>query len=137
MKKILSIAILMAFAAMVTSCSSSSDTPTAVAEKLIELMKAKDYEKVADYMYVKPGTSAEEEEQGKAMIVGLMQNKASKDIDSKGGIDSYETISETISESGEKAVVVINVIYGDGSSKEQKTKTIKGEDGKWYLDMSK
>lgn len=135
MKNLISLSIIVAFIAMFTACSPKNDTPTAVATEYMSLMKAGKYEKVADLTYVKPGTSAEDEAQGKAMIASMLKEKAGKQIEKKGGIKSFEIISEKISESGEKATVEVTTTYGDNSTEDEICTVKKGEDNKWYLDM--
>lgn len=134
MMKTLSMLVLALTCAI--ACSSSS-SPADVAMDATKCIQKGSYDKIADYIYVSPGTSAEEAEQGRAMITGMMKDKGGKQIEAMGGISSYTLVSEEISEDGAEANVKINIVYGNGTEDVNDMDLILGEDGKWYLDISK
>ena len=79
------------------------------------------------------GSSQEDKEQ----FVAFLGGKVDMTLEKKQGLASYEIISEEISEDGASAVVVANITYGDGSSKEDKMKLIKNAEGEWKISMDK
>ncbi len=130
MKKFITLFSLICAFVCAVSCSSSS-TPSSVAEQQMKAMKSGDFDKLADLFYFEP----DEAEEGKQMISGLT-SKLGPQIEEKGGIKSYEIISEEISEDGESATVVVSITYGNGSVDEEDIDTVM-HDGKWYLHFSK
>ena len=60
----------------------------------------------------------------------MANEKVAKEIESKGGIKSYEVIEETIAEDGKTAVVKMKIIYGDDSTKDSKYDLVL-VDGAW------
>lgn len=141
MKKLLSVIVVMAAVVLMAGCGSKTDTPSGVAEASIKCIMDKDYKG-----YVKLMTPANAKEQAedkdkfkeeqKAMEA-LLKEKIDKSIEKKGGIKSYEILSEELNEAGDKAKVKVKMIYGDGSEDEQTVKTKKDENGKWLLDIGK
>lgn len=129
MKRLIALFSIICAFVCVVSCSSSS-TPTSVVEQQLKAMKAGDAEKIADLFYFE-----EDIEESRQMIIGLM-SKVAPQIESKGGIDSYEITSEKISESGETAKVYYTITYGNGEVDDQDSDTIM-HDGKWYLHFTK
>ncbi len=136
MKKLIGIMALMAALFIMTSCGGGGNTPKAVAEKAVKCLQDKDYDKFADLVYMKV-KEGEDPEAGKKMLSGMMQGKADKMYEKKGGIKSYEALSEQIDESGESAVVKMKIMHGDGSDKEDDIKLKKDEQGNWKIDMGK
>ena len=61
---------------------------------------------------------------------GLQQ--ATRDIDSKGGIDDIEILSEDII--GDTAEITVKITFGNGDSDEEDCSLIK-EDGAWKLQL--
>ena len=66
----------------------------------------------------------------------MLEDKATKTIEKKGAIKSYEIISEEIAENGEKAVVRYNLNYANDTDKNQKIDLVK-VDGKWKVSSGK
>lgn len=115
-----------------------SNTPKDVAEKAVKCMQKGDYEGYVDLMYLneKEGEDAEKQKEQKEQFVALVKEKGSKSIEERGGIKSYEVVSEEIDEDGEKAVVKMKVVYGDGERNET-FKLRKDDDGNWKIDPGK
>lgn len=125
------------FIAALTMSGCSDNSPKGVAEKAVSCMQAKDWKGYVDLMYF-------EEKEGKDIakekeeFAALLKEKGDKTIDEKGGIKSYEIISEEIAEDGNTATVKAKIVYGNGE--EDKDETIKlKKDGKgnWKISLNK
>lgn len=129
--------ILVATMAMFafTACG-GGNSPKSVAEEAMSALKNKDYDKFVDcaHITVKEG---EDPEAAKKTISGMLQSKAESAYAKKGGFKSYEILSETIDESGDKAVVKVKMVYGNGEEEEEDCKMIKDEKGNWKMDIGK
>ena len=78
----------------------------------------------------------EEIEQAKQMYVSLFKDKGEKQMEKKGGIESYTLVSEELAEDGKTAKVKYDVTYGDGSVDTQKFNMVL-VDGEWKQEMKK
>ena len=133
-KTFFSLFAVMAMTLIMCSCGGGGgNTPTKVVEKSIKYIQEKNYEAYVDLIEFKEGSSQEDKEQ----FVAFLGGKVDMTLEKKQGLASYEIISEEISEDGASAVVVANITYGDGSSKEDKMKLIKNADGEWKISMDK
>lgn len=132
-KTFFSLFAVMAMTLMMFSCGGGGNTPTKVVEKSIKYIQEKNYEAYVDLIEFKEGSSQEDKEQ----FVAFLGGKVDMTLEKKQGLASYEIISEEISEDGASAVVVANITYGDGSSKEDKMKLIKNAEGEWKISMDK
>lgn len=65
-----------------------------------------------------------------------MKEKAGKELEKKGGLKSFEVLSEEIAEDGNSAVVKFKQVYGNGEESEDEQKMVK-VDGKWLMDIGK
>ena len=130
MKKVLLGFTVIMLAVVAVSCS-NSNSPKGIAEKFVQAMKSKNYEKAADCFYYE-GTK-DEIKADRAQVVAFME-KAGQSMEKDGGIKSYKINS--IEEDGDKAVVKGEITYGDGEVKEDEILT-KKVDGKWYIDLDK
>ncbi|MCF8229700.1 MAG: DUF4878 domain-containing protein [Bacteroidales bacterium] len=137
MKKLVYLSmVLLGMAVILSSCGSGGgSTPADAASHIMKLMQKGDYEGVVDHMQlqVKEGEDIKAQ---KEMLVALMEEKAGKSMDEKGGLESYEVLEETISEDGNSASVKVKSIYGNGSEETQDMDFVK-EDGKWLMEMNK
>lgn len=113
-----------------------SNSPKDVAKEVVECLKEKDFEGYAEMVHFTSENSEEVEAQ-KKMIVSMLQDKYAKTVEKKGGIVSYEILSEEIEPDGNKAVVGISIKYGNGDVKEDNIKLVKDGDGKWKVDAGK
>ncbi len=121
MKKIFIAMVCMVALLATTSCGGgSASTPAGAAAEGIELIKAKDYEGFVETIKMPENATAEEIEQTKQLYVSLFKDKGAKQMEKKGGIQSYTLVSEEIAEDGQTAVVKYEVTYGDGSTDKQK-----------------
>ena len=105
-----------------------SNTPEDIAEAAAKAMISNDFDKFVDYIYVKEGTSDEEEKQGKERLSAMLKAK-------KGSKESKYTdckvISCDLNDEGDKAKVEVEYTLKDGSTKTDKMSVRKGKDGKW------
>jgi len=65
-----------------------------------------------------------------------MKEKAGKELEKKGGLKSFEVLSEEIAEDGNSAVVKFKQVFGNGEESEDEQKMVK-VDGKWLMDIGK
>lgn len=61
--------------------------------------------------------------------------EVSKDIKKKGGIKSFEVLSENVQ--GETASVDIVITYGNGTREREQSRLLKGEKGRWQIVVEK
>lgn len=128
MKKYIFTMVMCLFTvALVTSCS-SSNTPKGVAEKAAKCLKSKDFKGL-----VKLVDMPDEERDGFAT---MMEEKASKNLDKKDGISSFEILEEDVNEVAGTARVKVKYIYGNGEEETETMKLVK-KDGDWKLSMRK
>ena len=133
MKKLLSFILALAVAGVVTSCGGGASTPSAAAKTYTQYMADGDYEKLVEAIHFEdPSTAAS----SKAMLVAMLTEKGKESLEEKGGLKSFEIVSETISEDGLTAEVEIVQTFGDGSTDET-TMDLVLVDGKWLMPMDK
>lgn len=120
----------------ISSCGGSSATPSDTAKEWIELIKAKDYESFVETIQPNEKATPEEAEQTKQMYLSLFKDKGDKQIEKKGGIDSYSILSETIAEDGKTAKVEYEIVYGNGKKDKQSFDMVL-VDGKWKQSVKK
>ncbi len=135
MRKLFGFTALLAALFLMAACG-DSNTPSAVAENAVKAMQNEDYEKFAEYVYLNSNDSKHPEE-SKKMIAGLMQTKAGAAFAEKKGIKDFKVLSEEIDEKGEKAVVNMEIKYGDGSSEKDDMKLRKDKEGNWKVELGK
>lgn len=129
MKKLLSTMFMCLLTmALVTSCG-SSNTPAGVAEKAAKCLKSKDYKGFAKLV------DMPDEEKGE--LVSLLEEKASEELESKGGIKSYEIVNEDVDEESGTATVRIKYVYGNGDEQTDPMNLVKSKSGDWKLSTSK
>lgn len=136
-KSILYLASCLLAVVLFTACGGGkSATPSDKAKDCIELLKNYDYETLTQDLYFAEDVSAEEQEQTKEMLTALFNEKLKPQIESHGGIASYEIVSEEISEDGTTAVVKAVYTYGDGTTEEAKYDMVN-DNGEWKLSLNK
>ena len=133
MKKLLFIAAAGLLTVGVTSCMGNPNTPEGIATTAMEKMAKKDYAGYVDLMYFKGKSELSKEE--KAQFVSILEEKAGKDIEKKGGIKEFKVGVPKLD--GDKARVPVDITYGDGSTKKDDIAVIKTPDGDWKLDSGK
>jgi len=134
MKKILTALCVCALAIMLGACG-SKNTPSATAEKYADYVIKGDYKSALDLTQFS-GTEEQVEKQ-KEFYLQMLENKVKEGLPDDKKMTKFEVISEEIDEENGKATVTANVTYADGNTKEEKTKLVKTEDGKWMIDGEK
>lgn len=79
----------------------------------------------------------EKYQEEKQALVELLQGKYQQLVETKGGISSYEVLSEEVDEEAGTAVVKIKTTYGDGTTDDSKMKLKKDEAGDWKVVFGK
>ncbi len=115
---------------LLTGCTKQS--PSSVVEKFIVSMKEDKYVEAMEMMQFSESVSDEEKEEW----TGLMETKMSESLAEKGGIESYEIVSEEIFDDGKAAHVVYSIVYGNGETGEETVSLVKQED-KWLIESGK
>ena len=131
MKKLV-LSIFAGFCALIMISCAGEATPANEAETYLENVKSGDWKAVIDQLYFKSEVTDEQ----KAGLASMIEEKAQKSIEKDGTIESYELVSETIDESGEKAKVEYLIKYSTGKEKNDTVKLVK-IDGKWMIDSGK
>ena len=135
MKKIFMLLVALMALCMV-ACSSAPDTPSDVAAQIYEQLMAGDYEAVAESFYF-GNEDPEKEEQARAMILSMLNEKVGKTADSKGGMKGYEILSETIAEDGQSAKVELMTTFGNGTTDKTYVDLVLDKEGNWRPSMKK
>lgn len=136
MRKVFYFGLFLMTMLMVASCS--SETPSAAAKKYAECIKNGNYEKFVDGIVIKEKANADEAQmkEEKEALVAMLKEKGDKQLEKSGGIKNIEIVSETISEDGNSAKVILKQTYGNGKDEEQSFNMVK-QDGKWKMDINK
>lgn len=135
MRKIIDFIAIAAVALVMAACG-SDNSPKGVAEEAVKCIQDNDYEGYVDLIYMEEKEGVDMAEQKKA-VVGMIQSKAASTLGKKGGISSYEVLSETVAEDGNTANVEMKIVYGNGDEKNEKMKLRKNEAGDWRIDAGK
>lgn len=123
---------LFVFVGIILVSCSSTDSPESAAKKYMQLRFDGNYEELVEYVAYDEGTSKEELEKGKAMILALLQ--AASGMGEQSKIKSFEVGTAQVSEDGNTATVKISYLYEDGKTKDDDL-TLKKVDGKWLWTM--
>ena len=91
-------------------------------------MISNDFDKFVDYVYVKKGTSEEEEKQGKEQLSAMLKAKTGNE-DQK--YTDCKVLNCELNDGGDRAKVEVEFTLKDGSTKTDKMPVRKGKDGKW------
>lgn len=105
-----------------------SNTPEDVAEAAAKAVISNDYDKFVDYVYVKEGTSDEEEKQGKEQLSAMLKAKTGSE---ESKYTDCKVLSCELNDGGDRAKVEVEFTLKDGSTKTDKMPVRKGKDGKW------
>lgn len=127
----------MAIALLVITSCAGGNTPSGVAKQTMQAMKDKNYDKLAELIYIKDAKS-ETAKEAREEIKALLKEKLSKMPDTDAQIKSFKVIDEEIDESGEKAVVTMRVEYDNGDVDEDSKIKLRLDDNKqWKVDFGK
>ena len=133
-KRFFSIAAVALLVLVLTACGKHQpNTPEGVATAAMNCIIDKDYEGYVDLMYFKGKEELSKDE--KAQFVSILEEKAGKDMEQKGGIKEFKIGVPKLD--GDKADVPVDITYGDGSTKNDNIAVIKTPDGDWKLNSGK
>ena len=130
MKKLFStLAVALVALIAFTACGGHENSPQGVAKAAMEALQSGDAEAYFDLM------DGAEESQNREQTVALIKEKASKSIEAKDGIKSYEIIEpeEPIAADADKATIKVNVFYGNGQEEGKTLRLKKDDNGNWKL----
>lgn len=116
-----------------TACS--ADSPGAAAKKYVGYLQDGNVKGFTEGIAMGEDVTAEQKKQAEAMM-GAMVEKGKKALEEKGGIKKVDIVSETISEDGKSADVVLKITYGNDTEEEDDQKMVL-EDGKWKMKIKK
>lgn len=133
MRKLFFSTFVVLAAIFMAACSSNS--PKAAAEAYSKAIIKGDYKTALEYVYMKG--EPEEVQKKKEFYLQMVENKVKDGLPEDKQMTKFEVISEEFDEDETHATVVANVTYANGNTKEERSKMIKTEDGKWMVDGEK
>ena len=133
MRKLRGFLLMGIVAVMAMSCGGSSNSPEEITKAIYSQFQKGNFEKGINIYFE---NSNAKDEQKNDMMRSMYVEKMKKSTEEKGGIKSFEIIKNEVDESGETAVVVTKVLYGNGEEKEEPNKFVK-VDGKWKISAAK
>jgi len=140
MKRIFIFLAVATFTFFATNCgggsgsgSGGSNSPANIQKSIFSQMQKGNYAKAVEIMI--DNLEGKEEAEGTEMLQAFTE-KAKQSAESKGGLKSFEIISEIISEDGLTATVTSKLVYGNGKEETEKSKYVN-KDGKWKLSFGK
>lgn len=128
--------LCVAFVAMVMGSCGSGNTPAGVAEASIKCIQKEDVEGYLELLDLDTSKS-NDPAKSKEELTALFNAKLMPALRAKGGVKSYEILSEEINETGDKATVEANVVYGNGEESKQTIDLVKNEAGEWKMKLGK
>lgn len=131
MKKLFGFSLLLAIALAFASCS--SNTPSRVVAKSYDCLIDKDYDSFTRLLY----SDKEVTDEDISEVATLLSAKIEPSLNKKGGLKSYDIISEEINPESNVAIVKAQLEYGDGSTSEESVKVKKDYNDNWKIDMGK
>ena len=130
MRKLMRFFLVGVIALAAVNCGGSGTTPASIEKSIYSQFQKGNYEKGIKLYFenlADAGAMGKQDE-----MISAFAEKAKESFDAKGGIKDFEIIEERIDDSGEKAVVVSRITYGDGTEKEESNKYIK-VDEQWKI----
>lgn len=133
MRKTLAIVLGLIAVLVISSCSKA--TPRDVAEKSVQCLKDKKFDKYVDLVYFEEEVNGNKEllKDKKDSMRDLIQNKYNMSVQENGSIKDFSFVDEEVKDS--TAVVRLQVNYTSGKSDTQKVKLRKIPSGDWRIDF--
>lgn len=122
------VSIFLSATAFGNGNGSSASSPSDVVIEFYDCVKSGDYEGLVKFMKGSDNYTDEVKNQ----FVNSFEKNYEAQKKSNGGIDEVTIIEENINETGDVATVKINVVFEDGSKKEDEMRLSK-ENGKWKI----
>lgn len=120
--------------ALLAMASCSSNTPKDVATQAMTAMQKQDYQNFVKLVANKDGVALTPEEQ--EQLAEIFEKKLSKD--NTKSIESFDFVSEDVTEDGKKATVKFTVKYaGKDKPEEEKMELVKCDDDQWRVSLGK
>lgn len=134
MKTSLTAIIALLTLLVVTGCS--TDTPKDVAEKSVQYLKDKKFDKYVDLVYFEEEVTGNKEllKDKKDSMRDLIQSKYNMSVQENGSIKAYSFIDEEVKDS--TAVVMLQLDYTSGKTDTQKVSLRKIPSGDWRIDFN-
>jgi ABC-type phosphate/phosphonate transport system substrate-binding protein len=131
MKKLSYVLSVLFLAVFAMGCC-NQNSPESIEKAIYTQFQKGNYEQGFDIMFAHAADKSDDatEEQTKELAKALSE-KAGKSIEEKGNIKSFKVGKAEISEDGKSATVATTVTYGNGSTEDEPSKYVKGEDGQW------
>lgn len=112
---------------------SFGDSPTSVANKVMECFKEKDFAKLYEYVYIDEKLSKDEQKQMRKKYSELT-SKFMMALNIIGGIQDYSIASEKIEK--DKATITYNIFFANGDTDDDfKIHLIKTKNGEWKVNL--
>lgn len=129
MKRSISILVVTLISVLVlVNCGGGPSTPQDIVKESFRMMEKNDQAGIKDLLSTQVKALLDD----KKLEEGL--NNRYNEIKAKGGIAEIEFLKEEIDE--DEANFKVKLVYGDGTSKDEKVKLVK-EEGEWKLGISK
>ena len=133
MRKALFALVCFAAAVFLQSCG-GGNTPRDVAEKSLQCLKDKKFDKYVDLLYFEEEINGDKDllKEKKESMQELMQNKYNMSVQQNGTIKDFKFLNEEVQDS--TAVVKMEVSFSSGKSDTQKVRLKKLPNGDWRID---
>ena len=133
MRKALFVLVCFATAVFLQGCGSGNN-PRDVAEKSLQCLKDKKFDKYVDLLYFEEEVTGDKDllKEKKASMQELMQNKYNMSVQEKGSIKDFKFLEEEVKDS--TAVVKMEVSFSSGKVDTQSVKLKKLPNGDWKVD---
>lgn len=131
MKTSLTVIIALLGLFVISGCSTA--TPKEVAEKSVQYLKDKKYDKYVDLVYFKEEVNGNKDilKDRKNAMRDIVEDKYDKSVKANGNIKNYSFINEEVKDSS--AVVFLQIDYTSGESNTQKIDLRKIPSGEWRI----
>ncbi len=132
MKKIFVLALCALAFVGFEGCKSKAKKASEVAAEHAKMLKDGNYELFVEEFHFEPAMPAEHVEAEKAVYKQAMKEKVHPVMTAKGGLKKSKVVSETVSDDGQNATVVMNHEYNNGQA-EDATYELVMVDDTWKL----
>ena len=130
-KNLFAFAACLMMLAVVTSCNSGpvvdKHDPQKVVSAALQCLKDKDFKNL---LKLSAGTPEHQEE-----LLAMTEEKFAKEIDRRGGIESYEICETNIDNETGRGQIKVRIVYGNGRGHINLVDMRRSEEGEWQLDF--
>ena len=132
MKKLLSLLFVCTLVCVLAACG-GGNSPEGVATKAMTSLMENDYKAYVDLMQFKDDRKLSDEQRDE--LAGIVESKMSKKFSRHGDIKDFKIGTPKVEE--DKAVVPVDLTFGDGTTGQETIKVVKNSKGDWKLDAGK